>query len=248
MRAYLTPLWQTDDTLRRIDIPREHSVGVYRSGDGYDLYADKLDGTQELGIRDPTVSSKKGGSPPVKFQLVGDGVEIRNHSEATNAITVLAGREGVKIPPGDRMRVTDSGKVEIGFNASVRLTIESRKTLGPDEIEELIESVQPPKNGRSDRPTHAAYARSVATNLRKASSEAPNECLKFATDLHNFLKENPVDADEYEHVTTELDRLVHKLETKVSADALDGSSLDDEQQDRIDRIAHRVTTIYAEST
>jgi hypothetical protein len=170
---------------------------------------------------------------------VADGVEIRNHSEATNDTVIHIVNRVLSVAPGEKVRVTESGKVELGFNASVRLTIERNRTLTDDELEELV--------GTSSV-THAAYARSIATNLRKSSTEAPNECLKFATDLHNFLKENPVEAEEYDRITTELDNLVEKLETTVSANALDGSSLDDEQRDRIDRIAHHVTTIYARSS
>ena len=241
MRAYLTPLWQTDDTVRRIEIPESDAVGVYRGTDGYELYADEPNTTRELSIRDPTVSRKKGGEPPAMFRAVTDGVEIRNHSRATNEIAIQTVNRELSIAPGEKVRVTESGKIELGFNASVRLTIERNRTLTGDELRELV-------GANSGSVTHAAYARSVATNLRKASTEAPNECLKFATDLHNFLMENPVEAEEYDRITTELNKLVEKLETTVSANALDGSSLNDEQQDRIDRIAHHVTTIYARSS
>jgi hypothetical protein len=197
----------------------------------------------KLSVQDPTVSRKKDGQPPVSFQAARHGVTIHNHRDATNSLTIQSGRNEFDVSPGEDKHLTESCNVEIGFNTSVRLTIEhDNRTIDQSELENLI-----PKITSDSTVSHAKYARSVAINLRKASTQSPNECLKFASDLDNFVNENPIDSEEYSTVTSELRQLVEKLETKVSSDALREGSLDEEQRERIDRIAHRVTTLYAQS-
>jgi hypothetical protein len=250
MRAYLTPLWQTDDAIRRIELVEGDRIGVYRGSDGLTLYAETPDGSVDLGVQDPTVSRKKGGEPPVAFRSVDRAVEVSNHQSATNDLTVRTGLGEGSVSPGEVERISDSCEVDIGFNATVRLTIESdeSRTLDVEEVERLVAASPSTVAGSDDGGiSRAAYVDSVATNLRKASSDGPNECLKYANDLHNFVRENPLDVAGYEATAAELERLVEKLETKVSADALRSGTLDEEQRDQVDRIAHRTSALYTGS-
>lgn len=246
MRAYLTPLGQVDDTSRQIDLEEGARVGVYR--DGQQVVVETPDGTEDLGVRDVTVSRKKGGEPPVSFRAVGNAVEIRNHPESTNALTLrrrLGGDHSV--PPGETERVTESCVVEVGFNAEIRLTIKEEaghKTLSADEAKELLDEAAARSGGGG--PTLAAHARVLAENLRSKRLHSPNDCLQVATEVRDFVEENPLDTDSYERTHEAVDGLVEKLETKVNSQAaLGGDELDEENRERVERVASRVEGLYS---
>jgi hypothetical protein len=246
MRAYLTPLGQVDDQSRQIDLAEGVRVGVYR--DGQQVLVETPEGTDDLGVRDVTVSRKKGGEPPVSFRAVGGGVEIRNHPESTNALT-LRQRVGAEqsIEPGETARMTESCVVEVGFNAEVRLTVKQgtgRKTLTADEAEQLLDEAAARSGGGG--PTLASHARVLAENLRAKRLHSPNDCLQVATEVRDFVEENPLETDSYEEARGSVEGLVEKLDTKVnSRAALGGDELDEENRERIERVANRVEQLYS---
>lgn len=244
MRAYLTPLGQVDDTSRQIDLEEGARVGVYR--DGQQVVVETPDGREDLGVRDVTVSRRKGDEPPVSFTAVAGAVEIRNHPESTNALT-LRRRIGAdrSIAPGETDRVTESCVVEVGFNAEIRLTIkEESKTLTAEEAERLLDEAAARSSGGG--PTLASHARVLAENLRSKRLQSPNDCLQVATEVRDFVEENPLDTGSYEGTREAVAGLVEKLETKVnSRAALGGDELDEENRERVERVASRVEQLYS---
>jgi hypothetical protein len=246
MRAYLTPLGQVDDTSRQIDLEEGTRVGVYR--DGQRVVVDTPSGTEDLGVRDVTVSRRKGSEPPVSFRAVGDAIEVRNHPESTNALTLRQRLGGDRsIPPGEVERVTESCVVEVGFNAEIRLTLKQdagRKTLTADEAEELLDEAAARSAGGG--PTLASHARVLAENLRSKRLRSPNDCLQVATEVRDFVEENPLDSGSYDETREAVAGLVEKLEAKVNARAaLGGEELDEENRERVERVASRVEGLYS---
>lgn len=247
MRAYLTPLGQVDDTSRQIDLEEGARVGMYRNGQ--QVVVETPDGTEDLGVRDVTVSRKKGREAPVSFRAVGDAVEIRNHPESTNALTIQRRISGDRsVPPGERERVTESCVVGVGFNAEVRLTIKKEtghKTLSAGEAERLLDKAAA-RSGDSSGPTLASHARVLSENLRSKRRQSPNDCLQVATEIRDFVEENPLETGPYEGTREAVAGLVEKLETKVnSRAALGGDDLDEENRQRIERVASRVEQLYS---
>lgn len=250
MRAYLTPLGQVDDTMRRIDLDEGNRVGVYR--DGQTVLAESPDETYELGVRDVTVSRKKGGRAPVEFTAVRDGVEIHAHPEATNDVTVRTGTRELSVGPGETERVTDSCRVQIGYNAAVRLTVEDTgrsstgDTLSAEEAEKLRQQAERQSGATSgEGPSRAAYARVVADNLRAKRRRSPNDCLQVATEVKNFVHENPIEASGYDDTCDAVDGLVEKLDSMVSNTALRQDELDQENRERVERVASQVESLYS---
>lgn len=249
MRAYLTPLGQVDETMRRIDLPEGNRVGVYREGQA--VQAESPDETYDLGVRDVTVSRKKGGRAPVEFTAVRDGVEVHNHSEATNEVTVKTGTRELSVGPGETERVTDSCRVDIGYNAAVRLTVEdvgrrgAGDTLSAEAAEKLRKQAERQSGATDDGPSRAAFARVVADNLRAKRRDSPNDCLQVANEVKNFVHENPLDSAGYEDTRDEVDGLVEKLDSMVSNSALRREELDQENRERVERVASQVESLYS---
>ena len=218
MEAYLAPLTRTDETVERISI--ESTVGIFRKG--MYVYAAVGDKEVKLGIRDTQVSRRQNGPAPVEFIRQPSGVEIQNNSN-TSGISIETGGNSVGIPEGEVYQASTSVTVDIGRNTEFRLTIERDRT----------------------KVKSTSYVQSVADNLRQASERSPNDVLKYTTELHNFVNEQPVNDAGYERVESELSQMVDRLESKVSRESLRGSRLDEEWIEEIDRVAHQVERLYS---
>jgi ElaB/YqjD/DUF883 family membrane-anchored ribosome-binding protein len=246
MRAYLTPLGQVDDQSRQIDMEEGAQVGIYR--DGQQVLVETPRGTKDLGVRDVTVSRKKSGEPSVSFRAVTGEVEIMNHPGSKNSLTLRQQiRDERSIAPGETEQVTESCVVEVGFNTEVRLTIKEqtgRKTLRADEAEELLNEAA--ARSSSGGPTLTSHARVLAENLRAKRHHSPNDCLQVANEVRDFVEENPVETSIYEDVRKSVERVVEKLEAKLSSRAaLGGDELAEEDRERIERVASRVEGLYS---
>lgn len=246
MRAYLTPLGQVDDQSRQIDLKKGAQVGIYR--DGQQVLVETPRGTEDLGVRDVTVSRKKGGKPSVSFHAVTGGVEITNHPESKNPLTLRqqTGDER-SVKPGETEQVTESCVVEVGFNAEVQLSIKKqagRKTLTADDAKQLLNEAA--ARSSSGGPTLASHARVLAENLRAKQHHSPNDCLQVANEIRDFVEENPVETSAYEDARESVEGLVEKLEAKLSSRAaLGGDELETEDQERIERVASRIEGLYS---
>lgn len=245
MQAYLSPIGSDAEDLRRIVI--EDSIGVYR--DGNDVIAQVGNQTLDLGISDPTVSRAKDGSPPIEFDLSDGRVVVKNTGN-TNGVTIDTGIRSISIEDGSAHEVTQDCTVEAGFNTELQLSIENeereekRDTLTVDELQDKLGIEE--EHGVISGVEPAAYVQSVTTNLRReAQREDTNECLKFANELGDFVEQRPVDDDAYDAIRSELNAITNGLERKVTQDTLKGSGLDEEWQDRIERVTHRVENMYA---
>lgn len=245
MQAYLSPIGSDADDLRRIVI--DDSIGVYR--DGNDIVATVEDQTLDLGVRDPTVSRMKDGSPPIQFDLNDERVLVRNAGN-TNGVTIDTGIRSMSVEPGSRCEVTQDCTIEAGFNTELQLSIEKeeaeekRDTLTVEELQDKLGIEE--NRGVISGVEPAAYVQSVTTNLRReAQREATNECLKFANELDDFVEQRPLEDDAYDEIQNELSAITNGLERKMTRDTLKGSGLDEEWQERIERVTHRVENMYA---
>lgn len=239
MEAYLSPLNRADETVERISI--EGTVGIFRKN--MDVYA--LVGGEEVrrGIRDTQVSRRQNGLPPVEFITQRDAIKIQNNGN-TKAISVENGMGRDVISKNNSLGISSSATVNIGRNTEFRLTIEqdSTRTLSISELEDLgLEEDGPVVQGVKS----AVYVQAVADNLRQASDRSPNDVLKYTTELHNFVHEQPVDSSGYEDVESKLAQMVDRLESKTSRGSLRGSGLDEEWREEIDRVAHQVERLYS---
>lgn len=241
MEAYLSPLNRTAETVERISI--EGTVGIFRKN--VDVYATTGDEEVKLGIRDTQVSRRQNGLPPVEFITQKDAISIQNNGN-TKGISVDKGVKCVNISKNESLRISSSSIVYIGRNTEFRVTIEqdSTRTLSRSEREDLgLEEDGPVVQGVKS----AVYVQAVADNLRQASDRSPNDVMKYTTELHNFVNEQPVDSAGYEDVESKLAQMVDRLESKMSRGSLRGSGLDEEWVEEIDRVAHQVERLYSRS-
>jgi len=246
MRGYITPVVEGDDTVNRV--PVERPVAVFRADDGsYRVLVETDSDRVELDVRDVTVSRKKDAAP---IEIVPERDAITVHNRANkNPVTVEIGPRETTLERGQRERVTQDCIVQAGFNTRLRLTVETedkrgqtlsvdelQEKLGIDEGESIVSGVDP-----------AAYAKSLAENLRKASDEGANECLKFATEAENLIESQSLDDPDYETTREAVERFRADLESRVNQSSLRSVDVteDEEWQERIDRIAHRIETLYA---
>lgn len=81
-------------------------------------------------------------------------------------------------------------------------------------------------------------ARSLAEHLERAAHEGPEECLRRAKELGEFLSENPTDGS-YREVRDEVEALVEQLEVVPT-----GNELDEERRAQVERLAARVERMY----
>jgi hypothetical protein len=245
MEAYLSPIGSDADDLRRIVI--EDSIGVYR--DGNDVVARIEDQTLDLGIRDPTVSRMKNGSPPVNFYL-RNGQAVVENAGNTNGVTIDTGIRTISVDSGASRSLVQDCTIELGFNTKLQLSIEKedtterRNTLSVQELQEKLGIEE--QDGVISGVDPAAHVRSVTTNLRReAQREATNECLKFANELDDFVEQRPVEDDAYDELQSELTKVVNGLERKLRRESLKGTGLDQEWQERIERVTQRIEDMYA---
>jgi len=247
MQAYLSPIGGETEDLRRIVI--EDSIGVYR--DGTDVVATVEDRTLDLGLSDPTVSRMKDGLAPIQFHLRGRQVVIRNAGN-TNRLTVDTGVRSMSVEDGSSCEVMHDCTIKAGFNTELQLSIERErvgKRRGTLSLQELQEKLGIEENrGVISGVNPAAHVKAVNTNLRREAQQgATNECLKFANELADFLEQRPVEDDAYDDLRSDLDKITDGLERKVTRDSLKGSGLDEEWQDLIERVSHRVEKMYAQA-
>lgn len=83
---------------------------------------------------------------------------------------------------------------------------------------------------------------SLAEHLASAAEESPDACRERATELRDFLADNPVPDSAYEEVSEAVADLVQQLEVVPT----DGD-LDDDRKERVRRIATRVERLYERS-
>lgn len=242
MQGYIAPVTGTSDTVRRILL--EEPIGIFRSDD--EVLAMTPHGEVDIGIRDMTVSRQSDGQPPVEFIPKSDAIEILNRSNS-NTVTVDTGVLKHELEAGQTSRVKQDATVDVGYNTSLRVTVErehTHKTLTKDELADLGLRITE-SSSLMEGVAPASYVQSVADNLRKARSESPNECLKYATELHTFVTEHPIENSTHNALRDDLGRIVDRLNQKVSSSALRGTDLDEEWIDEIDRIAHRAERLYS---
>lgn len=245
MEAYLSPIGSDADDLRRIVI--EDSIGVYR--DGNDVVATVKGEPLNLGIRDPTVSRIKNGSPPVRFYL-RDGDAVVENAGNTNGVTIDTGVRTISVESGATRSLAQDCTIEIGFNTKLQLSIEKeevterRNTLSIQELQEKLGIEE--QGGVISGVDPAAHVQSVTTNLRReARREETNECLKFANELADFVEQRPVEDDAYDEVQSELGKVVNGLERKLTRRSLKGTGLDEKWQNRIEHVTERIENMYA---
>jgi hypothetical protein len=142
--------------------------------------------------------------------------------------------------------------VQIGYNAAVRLTVEDAgrsstgDTLSAEEAERLRQQAERQSGATSgEGPSRAAYARVVADNLRAKRRDSPNDCLQVATEVKNFVHENPIESPGYDDTCDAVDGLVEKLDSMVSNTALRRDELDQENRERVERVASQVESLYS---
>jgi len=246
MRGYLTPIVASDDTVSRIAV--EEPVAIYRADDDtYRVLVETGGEAVALNVRDVTVSRNK-ESIPIEVVPERDAIAIHNHANS-NPITVESGYKESELDAGDTERVSQDSTLLAGHNTKLRLTVkrerEKGQTLSIKELQEIIDSEE--SGSVIDGVDPAVYASSLAENLRKAGNESANECLKIATDVENLVEGQPVDDEGYEATRERVAEFRASLESRVNQSTLRSVDIteNEEWQERIDRIAHRIERLYA---
>jgi hypothetical protein len=238
MNAYLAPIDDEADDVRRVVI--DDPVGIYRSG--YDVMVETDDQTIDLDVQDSAVSRKREDRSPVLVERDGGSVTIRN-VDSTNRVLVDDGRREHRVEKGESRRVTSDSRLTLGTSTDIQVWFDRSNTLSQSDLEDelgleqdgaLISGVDP-----------ALYAQSLTDNLTKACDESPNKCLQYANELHAFLMETPVDDERHADVSADVNRIIERLEAKVESGALQGSGIDDQWRNRIERTAHEIKRLYA---
>lgn len=83
-------------------------------------------------------------------------------------------------------------------------------------------------------------ASSLAEHLEASATEGPEECLRRAEEVSEFLSENPVADDAFDEIEEDVESLVTQLAVVPT-----GDELDEERVQRVERIAGRVERLYA---
>lgn len=245
MEGYLTPVVEGDNTVNRVAV--EEPVSIYRADDGTHRVLVETGGDQiGLDVRDVTVSRKKRGAP-VEIIPERDAIAIHNRANS-NPITIERTHREVSLAEGETDRISQDCILAVGYNTRLRLTVEDERagrTLSVDELQEVLDLDEGGSVIEGVNP--AAYAASLAENLRKAGTTSANECLKFAIEAENFVEGQPVADEDYESTRETVEKFRSDIESRVNQSALRDVDIteNDEWQERIERIAHRLERLYS---
>lgn len=224
----------------------EAPVEVYRrDGDRHEVVAETEGTVIRLGIKDASVSRKKGRLAPIVFEPQPDGHVVLQNNGSTNPITVKhgVGAEASTVRSGESETLADTCTVEIGFNTRLKLGF-THDTIDVEELANATPTVErdgPVVTGVQP----AMYVREATDNLLKqAKHGSVASCLKFARKLHVFVDEHPVSVGEYDEVRDRLRQLADQLRTRA-ADPSENEWPDTAFIERVELLAGQLVRLYA---
>ena len=214
-------------------VPIDSRVGIYRRGDGSKMIIAETDSERiDLGVRDPTVSRKSEGRPPVELSPISRGISVRNHG-STNPVSLSTNLRTHTLTAGDAAAITDDCRLTIGISLTLQATVEPAGGRQTGHSANQPDGVRP-----------AAHARALADALRAASGDSTAEARRVIAELQAFLESHPLDGEGYEAVSERVEQISRRLDAK--ADGLHQTTgLDAEWQAELTAVSDRIEGLYA---
>ncbi len=237
MKGYLSLVREEGDEVQFV--PIETKMGIYRDPDhGHEVFLETPEGHQELGFRDPTISSRRSHGPPIMINSTETKLLVHN-VDNSNPITVRSLQYELELNRGEQESITDDCIIELGYSTEVLLTVEQ---TDPDS--EMIDASD--IEGAGGNITVTAYVSLLCDHFRRAAQESKSETQRRAQQLLDTITGHPAEVQGFEDAKTALENELSEMERMQRGAEItpDDQFASEERVKRYEHLAYRFEDIY----